>query len=79
MRSMDAKTLKSKFGRRVRALRHLRDWTQEELAEITGLSPEYIGDIERGQASPSFTVLARLASALDVEPKSLFEFSELSR
>jgi transcriptional regulator with XRE-family HTH domain len=75
---MDAKTLKTQFGRRVRSLRKLRDLTQEQLAEAADMSPEYVGKIERGQSSPSFDAIAHLASALDVEPAGLFDFSELS-
>jgi len=62
---MDAEALKKKFGRRVRSLRKLRDLTQEQLAEAGGISPEYVGKIERGQASPSFDSITRLASAID--------------
>lgn len=75
--SMDTDTLKLKFGRRVRSLRNLRDLTQEEFAEKADLSPEYVGKIERGGASPSFSVIAGLAGALDIRPVELFDFTEL--
>lgn len=74
---MDASTLKENFGRRVRSFRHLRDWTQERLAEEAGLSAVYLGEIERGQVSPSFEVITDLARALDVEPGLLFRFEQL--
>lgn len=74
---MDATALKERFGRRVRSFRHLRDWTQKRLAEEAGLSPEYLGEIERGEASPSFEVIAELAQALDVQPGLLFRFEQL--
>jgi len=75
---MDARTLKNKFGRRIRSLRSLRDLTQEGLAELATVSPEYVSKIERGQASPSFNAIAQLASALDVDPGELFDFSDLN-
>lgn len=75
---MDADTLKHNFGRRVRSFRQLRDLTQEQLSEKAGLSPEYLGEIERGKASPSFEVITHLAQALGVEPSDLFDFTELS-
>ena len=74
---MDATTLKKLFGRRVRSLRKLRDMTQEELAESSALSAEYVSRIERGMTSTSFEVIAKLAQALEVEPSSLFTFEEL--
>ena len=74
---MDADRLKSQFGRRIRSLRKLRDLTQEQLAEMAEMSPEYIGKIERGQSSPSFESIAYLAKALDVSPRILFDFSNL--
>lgn len=76
---MDATTLQSLFGRRVRSLRKLRDYTQEELAEATQLSTEYISRVERGLASPSFKNIARLAEALRVAPVDLFDFTELNK
>ncbi len=74
---MDEAALKENFGRRVRSFRHLRDWTQKRLAEKAGLSPEYLGEIERGEASPSFEVIGDLVEALDVNPEDLFHFEQL--
>ncbi len=51
---MDATTLQALFGRRVRSLRKLRDQTQEELAEATQLSAEYISRVERGLAANTY-------------------------
>lgn len=63
--------LKDVVAANVRHLRHECDLTQEELADRVGLSFRYIGSVERGQASPSVTVLGRLASALGVEASVL--------
>ena len=41
--------------------------TQEELADITGVSVRRIVDIERGKANPSFATLRKIASALGLE------------
>jgi transcriptional regulator with XRE-family HTH domain len=59
------------FARRLRQAREERDWTQEDLADHVGLSVRYIGKIERRQASPTITVLGRLADALDIDPGDL--------
>lgn len=74
---MDAETLKKRFGRRVRSIRAARGLTQEGLAEKAGLSPEYVSQIERGEASPSFETVSSIASAFSVGPSALFDFSDL--
>jgi transcriptional regulator with XRE-family HTH domain len=53
--------------------------TQESLAEKAGISPEYISRIERGNTSPSFETISRVAEALRVRVKTLFDFSDLDR
>ena len=55
--------LKEKFGKRLRFIRRQKDLTQEQLAELVGLSVEFIGNIERGINSPSFTLLNRADKA----------------
>lgn len=58
---------------RTRQLRAARKWTQEELADRVGLSARYIGEIERHHASPTVSVLGRLAAAFEVEPADLLK------
>jgi transcriptional regulator with XRE-family HTH domain len=60
--------LKHVLATNLRRLRHERDLTQEEVADLTGLSSRYIGSIERARVSASVTVLGKLAEALDIEP-----------
>jgi transcriptional regulator with XRE-family HTH domain len=55
----------------VRRLRHDRGWTQEDLADLVGLSARYVGQIERAQASMTITVLGRIANAFEVEAAKL--------
>ncbi|WP_204754001.1 helix-turn-helix domain-containing protein [Herpetosiphon giganteus] len=66
--------LRKQFGRRIRYLRRLNDLTQNQLAERTNYSTEYISRIERGIGNPSFDTIAALATALDVEASTLFMF-----
>jgi DNA-binding XRE family transcriptional regulator len=68
------KDLRRKFGKLVRHLRHDRDMTQEQLAELADLSINSISQIETGQASPSLETIVKLAKALDVEEGELFKF-----
>lgn len=60
------KAIQCRFGRKVRALRMERGWTQEELASRAKKHPTYIGGIERGERNPTLTVLADIARAFDV-------------
>ena len=55
----------------VRRERQERKLTQEELADLAGLSARYLGSIERATVSASVTVLGRLAEALRTDPCEL--------
>lgn len=59
----------------LRRLRHVRGWTQEELAELVALSVRYVGQVERGQASMTVTVLGRFADALGIDANELLKRS----
>lgn len=60
-----------RFGANVRAARHARGWTQEDLAEEAGLATVQISRIERGAREIRLTTLLRLVQALDVSPTRL--------
>jgi DNA-binding XRE family transcriptional regulator len=70
----DDKTLARQFGSRVRALRKKRGMTQEQLAEATELSVNFISFVERGIKSPSLANMGRIAKALNVPVMDLFNF-----
>ncbi len=61
------------FGRRVRAVRTERGWSQEELADRAGLHRTYISSLERGQRNVSLENIRHLADALDVSPGDLLD------
>lgn len=54
------------IGGQVRKLRRARRMTLDELADESGVSRAMISKIERGQSSPSFTVLGKLAEGFQV-------------
>jgi transcriptional regulator with XRE-family HTH domain len=62
-----------KFGEQVRKLRKVRDLSQEDLAELAGLHPNYIGGIERGERNLALLNILRLAKALGVSPSELLK------
>ena len=49
------------IGKHISEFRHLRKLRQEDLAEITGLSTNYIGAVERGEKIPgSVNILSQI-------------------
>ena len=63
--------LNQRFGRAIRHLREHRGWSQEKLAEAADLNRSYLGEIERGSASPSLVTVVKLANALDLSAGDL--------
>lgn len=61
------------FGRNVRTARLARGWTQEQLADETGLASVQISRIERGTREVRLTTLLRLLRALDLNPDRLLK------
>ncbi|HXV80903.1 MAG TPA: cobalamin-dependent protein [Candidatus Binatia bacterium] len=59
------------FGRQVRELRAQAGWTQQRLAELTGLTRAYIVLVEGGKQNVTMDVVIRLANALGVLPERL--------
>jgi transcriptional regulator with XRE-family HTH domain len=59
------------FGTSLRETRKRRGLSQERLAELTGLSTNYVGEMERGLKAPGLPVIVRLARALDVSVNEL--------
>lgn len=62
-----------KFGNKLREARHEAGMSQEELGFRSGLHRTYIGSIERGEQSISVDNVYKLAKALKVDAKILFE------
>lgn len=67
-----------RFGIMLRAERLKRSLSQEALAELSGLSRNYVSSIERGEVSPSLTTLEKLASALGISITKLMSKYENS-
>ena len=67
---------KTNFGKRLRILRKRKGMTQEQLAEAADISVDFLSLVERGVNAPSFATLERIANALGVPEKELFEFND---
>jgi len=64
------------FGMALREVRNTRSLSQEELSFECGSHRTYIGQLERGQKSPSLRTIFKLAKALKVLPSELVRRSE---
>jgi len=61
--ALDLKVL-SVMGRRIRALREAKGWSQEKLAEVAEIHDRTVGRIERGEFNFSVSIFRRLCHAL---------------
>jgi transcriptional regulator with XRE-family HTH domain len=62
-----------RFAQNVRDARARRGWSQETLADASGLHRTEISLIERGGREPRLTTIVRLARALKMKPADLLE------
>lgn len=60
-----------KIGQSIRKFRKARGLSQEELAEMVGISTTHMSHIETGNTKLSLPVLVKLAEALDVQTDSI--------
>lgn len=68
---------KSGVGTNIKLVRKTKGITQEELAEIIGIHPRQLSKIETGDHFPSCKTFEKICMALDIEPKTLFDFEFL--
>jgi len=66
--------IKTQLGQRIAQLRKSAGLTQEKLAEQTAYSVEFISLVERGINAPSVEGCERIAHALQIQVKDLFDF-----
>lgn len=60
-----------KWGRRIRAFRKLKGFTQESFAKEMGVSVSVLGEVERGNRMPSEDLLLKAARILVVSLNEL--------
>jgi transcriptional regulator with XRE-family HTH domain len=67
--------LARQFGKRIYLFRKENGLTQAALAEKAKISNEFMSGVERGAKLPSLLTLERLAAALKINIKDLFDFN----
>ena len=63
-----------KLGRQIKFFRENAHLTQEKLAEKSGISLDYLGKIEANINKPGLKTLLKIANALNLPIKKLFDF-----
>ena len=64
-------------GQRIRQLRKSKGVTQDYVSELAGITSGYLGQIERGEKTPSLSTLAKIANALDTKDKCIRELVDI--
>ena len=67
-----AKSIQTALGARIRKLRTALEWSQERLAEASGMHWTYIGQVERGERNLTLQSIQAIAKALNLKISDLF-------
>ena len=65
--------INKQLGMRIKYLRGLRKWSQEDLALEAGVNKNYLSDLERGSRNPTVKVLEKIAKSLGITLEELFK------
>ena len=60
----------------IKEIRKIHGLTQDNLAELIGMSSGHIGMLEQGRAKPSYDTISRLISKFDLDANIFFESSK---
>ena len=63
-----------KFAIKLKSIRESKKISKIKLATLAGCDVSYLGKIERCEKFPNIKMIAKLANALDVPVKDLFDF-----
>lgn len=70
--------LVTKLGNRIRQIRKDHGLSLEQLGELAGLHPNYIGQVERGEKNVTVESLEKIARGLGVSLQELFQYVDPS-
>ena len=62
------------ISNKIKQLREQSGLTQEKLAEIAGISLDYMGKIEVNINKPGLKTILKLANALKIDPYKILKF-----
>jgi transcriptional regulator with XRE-family HTH domain len=70
-------SIQQQLAKKIRVLRVSRGWSQEVLAELSGLHRNYIGHVERAEVNIGLANLAKIARAFEVPVYELLKMDDL--
>ena len=71
-------TISSTIGKMIRSHRQIVGLSIEGLALSAGITPNYLGDVERGKKKPSLDTIERLLTVMNVSLSDFFSIQEES-
>lgn len=74
MRAESEAELCIQFGRHLARIRKAKGWSQERLANESGLARSYVGDVERGIRNIALVNICKIADTLEVDVIELMRF-----
>ena len=72
-----SKKLNIQIGKRIKELRKIRGYSQEQLAEKLDIAVNSLSCIETGNGFMTLSTLDKLSKILGVEPYEIFKFSTI--
>ncbi|WP_214894225.1 helix-turn-helix transcriptional regulator [Exiguobacterium sp. H66] len=67
-----------KLSNRVKALRRQMDWTQEQFADLIGVTRQTVISLEKGSYTPSLLLAMHIARVFDRPIEDIFYLEEES-
>ncbi|WP_029333613.1 helix-turn-helix transcriptional regulator [Exiguobacterium oxidotolerans] len=67
-----------KLSNRVKALRRQTDWTQEQFADLIGVTRQTVISLEKGSYTPSLLLAMQIARVFDRPIEDIFYLEEES-
>ena len=64
------------LGENIKKYRLKANLTQEQLAEIVGIHPTYVGKLEGGKNNPSVKMVYKITRALKIKFCDIFDFDK---
>lgn len=60
-----------RLGRRIRQLRSKHGWTQQQLADMTGIGRVHVSELENGKREAGLRMLERIADTFEISVSDL--------
>ena len=73
MKDINYKSINKHIAEVFKYHRKMNNYTQEKVAELTGLSPKYISQLERGISGGTLETILKLCNIYSISPNSLLE------